>query len=131
MKRKMTKWVTWYMVTVMFFIGITPRVYAGFSPSEGITLSPFNRDSDLQKIQKVLESKMIRERLFQLGFTQEEIQNRLAQLSDNQIHHLALKLDELSVGGDSVEVVLLIVLIALLVVVIIYLSGHKVVLKKG
>jgi hypothetical protein len=60
MKGKMTKWVAWYMVTVMLLIGITPRVYAGFSPSEGITLSPIDRQSDLQKIQKFLESKMIR-----------------------------------------------------------------------
>jgi len=58
MKRKMTKWITWYMVTVMFFIGITPRLYAGFSPSEGIALYPMDRHSDLDKIQKFLKSKM-------------------------------------------------------------------------
>jgi len=131
MKKKIKKWVLWYMVVVMFLIGITPRVYAGFSPLEGITHSPFDRDSDFQKIQKVLESKMIRERLGQLGFTEEWIQNRLNQLSDKQIHQLALKLDELSVGGDGVEAVLVVVLVAVLVVLIIYLLGYKVVLKKG
>jgi hypothetical protein len=130
MKRKMTKWVTWYMVTIMFLIGITPRVYAGFSPSEGITLAPIDRPSDLQKIQKVLESKMVRERLQQLGFHEEGVQKRLHQLTDEQIHQLALNLDELNVGGDA-EVVIVAFLVAILVVLIIYLLGYRVVLKRA
>jgi hypothetical protein len=131
MRRKMTKWVTWYMVTVMLLIGITPRLYAGFVPSEGITLAPVDRPSDLQKIQKVLESKMVRERLRQLGFHEEGIQKRLSQLTDEQIHQLALNLDELKVGGDGAEVVIVAVLIAILVVLIIYLLGYRVVLKRA
>jgi hypothetical protein len=130
MKRKMTKWVTWYMVTITFLIGITPRVYAGFSPSEGITLAPIDRPSDLQKIQKVLESKMVRERLKQLGFHEEGIQKRLHQLTDEQIHQLALNLDELNVGGDA-EVVIVALLVGILVVLIIYLLGYRVVLKRA
>jgi len=126
----MTKWVTWYMVTITFLIGITPRVYAGFSPSEGITLAPIDRPSDLQKIQKVLESKMVRERLKQLGFHEEGIQKRLHQLTDEQIHQLALNLDELNVGGDA-EVVIVALLVGILVVLIIYLLGYRVVLKRA
>ncbi|MBU1208973.1 MAG: PA2779 family protein [Proteobacteria bacterium] len=130
MKRKMTKWVTWYMVTITFLIGITPRVYAGFSPSEGITLAPVDRPSDLQKIQKVLESKMVRERLKQLGFPEEGIQKRLHLLTDEQIHQLALNLDELNVGGNG-EVVIVALLVAILVVLIIYLLGYRVMLKRA
>ena len=130
MKRKMTKWVTWYMVTITFLIGITPRVYAGFSPSEGITLAPIDRPSDLQKIQKVLESKMVRERLKQLGFHEEGIQKRLHRLTDEQIHQLALNLDELNVGGNG-EVVIVALLVAILVVLIIYLLGYRVMLKRA
>ena len=126
----MTKWVTWYMVTITFLIGITPRVYAGFSPSEGITLAPIDRPSDLQKVQKVLESKMVRERLKQLGFHEEGVQKRLHQLTDEQIHQLALNLDELNVGGDA-EVVIVAFLVAILVVLIIYLLGYRVVLKRA
>jgi len=129
MKRELAKWVIWYLVSVMFVIGITPRVYADFSPSEMIGLSQVNRNSDLQKIQKMLESKLIGERLRQLGFTEEGIQGRLNQLSDEQIHQVALKIDEMKVGGDGAEVVIIILLIALLVVGIIYLSGHRVIVK--
>ena len=129
MKRKLAKWVIWYMVSVMFVIGITPRVYADLSPSEMIGISQIDRNSDLQKIQKVLESKLIRERLIQLGFTEEGIQGRLNQLSNEQIHQVALKIDEMKVGGDGAEVVIIILLVAILVVAIIYLTGHKVIVK--
>jgi hypothetical protein len=113
----------------MGLIGITPRVDAAFSPSEGLSFLQSDRQSDIQKIQKVLESKMVIERLKAFGFTQDEIQARLNQLNDQQIHQIAQKLDELSVGGDGGEVVIAILLIAILVVLIIYLSGHKVVFK--
>jgi hypothetical protein len=72
---------------------------------------------------------MVIERLKAFGFTQDEIQARLNQLNDQQVHLMAQKLDELSVGGDGGEVVIAILLIAILVVLIIYLSGHKVVFK--
>ena len=126
MKRKLAKWITWYMVTVMCVIGITPRVFAGLSPSEVIALSQSDRHSDLQKIQKVLESKMIRERLKQLGFSEEGIQNRLHQLTNDQIHQIALQVDELNVGGDGGTVVIIILLILILAGVIIYVTGHRI-----
>jgi len=129
MKKKIEKYVTWYMVTVMFLIGITPRVYAGFSPSEVMNLPPIDRQSDLEKIQKVLESKMVRERLKALGFTQNEIQMRLSQLNEEQIHQLASKFDEMHVGGDAGEVLIVVLLVAILVVLLIYLLGHTVIIK--
>jgi hypothetical protein len=131
MKRKMAKWVTYYMVTVMFFFGIIPRVDAGFSPSEGMGQSQMNRATDLEKIRQVLEIKMIRERLNALGFSHEEIQTKLTQLGDQQVHQLALKLDELNVGGDGAEAVIIILFLAILVVLIIYLLGYRVAFKKG
>jgi hypothetical protein len=126
MKRKLAKWIIWYMVTVMCVIGITPRLYAGLSPSEVMVLSQSDRHSDLQKIQKVLESKMIRERLRQLGFSEEGIQNRLHQLTNDQIHQIALNVDELNVGGDGAAVFIIILLILILAGVIIYVTGHRI-----
>ena len=124
------KYMSWYLVVAMFIIGITPRVYAGFSPSEAMDLSPIDRASDLQKIQKVLEMKMISERLRQLGLTPDEIQDRLNQLSDNEIHQFALQLDDLKVGGDGgLGIVIAILVIAILAVILIYLLGHRIIIK--
>jgi len=131
MRGKLRKWVIGYMAIAMFLIGITPRVHARFSPSEAIQLSGLDRTSDLQKIQKILESKMISERLRQLGFAEEGIQQRLNKLSDEQIHQMASKLDDLKVAGNGAEVVISIFVIAILVVILVYLLGHQLVIKKA
>lgn len=130
MKKPLKKGIIWYLVVAMFVIGITPRVYAGFSPSEAIRLLPAERSSDLRKIQRFLEMKVVRERLKELGLSPDEIQARLNQLSDPQIHQLALKLDELKVAGDDfLGIVILLLVIAILVVLLIQLTGHKIVIK--
>jgi hypothetical protein len=130
MKKTFMKHVTWYLVVAMFVIGITPRLYAGFSPSEVVGVLPVDRGSDLEKIQNVIETKMIGERLKQIGFTADEIQKKLSQLSDQQIHRLALQLDELKVGGDGGWTILgVIIVLAAIAVLVIYLSGHEVVVQ--
>lgn len=131
MQKRLKKMVIWYMVGIMFILGLTPRIEAGFAPSETINLPSAERMADLKKIQKVLQTKMITERLRQLGFTEENIQKRLQQLSDEQLHQFALKLDELKVGGNGAEVVISLFVIAILIVILIYLLGHRIVIKKG
>jgi hypothetical protein len=130
LKTPFVKCVAGYLVVAMVVIGITPRVYAGFSPSEVLSL-PSDRASDLQKIQSTLEMKMVRERLASLGFTEDEINKRLNQLSDSQLHEIALQLDELRVGGDgAATAVIIILLLAVLAVLILYLSGHRIFITK-
>jgi hypothetical protein len=130
MRVRLKKWITWYLVMAMFVIGITPRVYAGFSPSEVIGLSQVDRSSDLQKIQKFLEIKMVRERLKEFGLTPDETQTRLSQFNDQQIHQLALRLDDLKMGADDgLGIVIFLLLVVILVIVIIQLTGHKVIVK--
>ncbi len=125
------KHVAWYLAIVMFIIGIAPRVDAGLSPSEIIALTQVDRTADLEKIQKILEIKAVSERLMQLGLTQDEVQKRLTQLSDQQIHQIALQLDDLKIGQDDVLLVIIALLvIAILVVVLLKLTGHKVIVTK-
>ena len=80
MKSSWMKYILWYMVAAMFVISITPRVYAGFSPSEAISLLSFDRSTDLDKIRKVLEMKMVMERLKAFSFTPEEIEKKLNEI---------------------------------------------------
>jgi hypothetical protein len=125
------KHVTWYLVIAMFIIGIAPRVDAGLAPSQIIALTQVDRDADLGKIQKVLEVKAVSERLMQFGLTQDEVQKRLTQLSDRQIHQIALQLDDLKIGQDDVlAVIIALLFIAILVVVLLKLTGHKVIVTK-
>jgi len=130
MKSSWMKLISCYLVVAMFVIGIVPRVYAGISPSEAISMLNLDRGSDLEKIRKVLEMKMVGERLKEFGFSPDEIEKKLSQLSDHQIHQLALSLDELKVGGDWGVALIIILLVAILVGVVIYLTGHRVKVEK-
>lgn len=130
MRMPFMKQIAWYLVIAMFVIGIAPKVDAGFAPSEIIALSQMERSADLEKIRSILETKAVHERLSQLGFTQEEIRQRLAELSDQQIHQIALHLDELKVGQDGLGVVIAILVIAILIVVLLKLTGHKIIVTK-
>lgn len=130
LEKKFFKVLSWYLIFTMFIIGITPKVEAGFVPSSPLTFPSIDREADLAKIQKVLETKVVADRLEKLGFTKEEINSRLEQLSDQQIHQLALKIDELKVGGDGLGVVIALLVIVILVLVILHLTGHKVIVTK-
>jgi len=130
MRIPLMKQFSWYLIVAMFIIGITPRVEAGIAPSEIVAMSQTDRAADVEKVQKALETKTVRERLEQLGFTQEEIQSKLSGLSDRQMHQLALQIDEVQVGGDGLGIVIALLVIAILVVVLIQLTGHKVAVTK-
>jgi hypothetical protein len=119
--------MAWYLVIVMFIIGIAPRLDAALVESEITSLTHVDRAADLGKIQKVLETKAVSNRLAQLGLTQDEIQNRLTQLSDQQIHQVATKLDDLKIGGDGFGILIAVLVVVILVIVILQLTGHKVI----
>jgi hypothetical protein len=127
--KKVEKVLIWYLVGAMFVIGITPRCFAGFSPSEAIAPFPAERSGDRQKVQNFLETKVVRERLKDLGFTPGEIQMKLSDLSDSQVHQLALHVDEMKVAGDGAGLFIAVLLIVALIVLIIYATGHKIVLQ--
>jgi len=130
MRMPFMKQVAWCLVFAMFIIGIVPRVEAGFAPSEIVALAKVDRAADMEGIQKALETKIIKERLEKLGFTQDEISNRFSQLSNWQIHQLALQLDDLKVGGDSgLGVVVALLVILILFVILLQLTDRRVVVK--
>jgi len=121
--------IAWCLIAAMFVIGIVPRVEAGLSSSEIINTS-IDRTTDIAKIQAAIETKMVKERLEQLGYTTEEIEARLVQLSDNQIHQIALKIDDIDTGGDGLGIVAAILAIIILIWLLFWLMGHRVVVKE-
>jgi hypothetical protein len=118
-----------YLVLAMFVMGIAPRVEAAFSPSEMLTVNPGARAADLDKIATVLENKLVSQRLQDLGYTADQIGSRLSEMSDEQIHSFAQKLDDLKVGGDGLGVVIAVLVIIVLVLVILHLTGKHVTVK--
>jgi len=116
MRIPLMKHLSWYLIVAMFIIGITPRVEAGIAHSEVVAMTQTDRAADIEKVQKVLEMKMVSERLTQMGFTPEETKAKLAHLSDEQLHKLAVQLDDLKAGGNGTLAVILIIVIIVAVV---------------
>jgi len=130
MRIPLMRHVAWYLILAMFIIGIAPKADAGLAPSALVAMSQVDRSADLDKIQKVIEMKMVRERLEKFGFTQDEIQQRLSSLSDQQMHQLALQIDDIKAGGDGLGIVIALLVIAILVVIFLQLTGNRVVVTK-
>ena len=107
-----------YLVLAMFVIGIAPNADAGFSPSQLTGTAGQAREADLQKVRSFLENKLVAERFTQLGFSPAEVQSRLSGLTDEQLHKVALKIDEAKVGGwfwTAIGVLFIIVVIIVII----------------
>lgn len=57
------------------------------------------RAQDLKTIQSTLESKMVRQRLSEFKLTPEQVNQRMSQLTDAQVHQLAMQIRTLNPGG--------------------------------
>jgi len=125
----------WTLVTVTLLTGLFPEdVRAMVAPPLQATTNSIaepHRTADLQKIQTVLESKIVRQRLEDFGLTPEEINTRLAKLSDDQLHQLATKVDALIPAGDGLGIVIALLVIAILAIILIYLLNHRIIITKG
>ena len=123
MRKPVVKFVSMCLAVSIFCLGLVPRVEAGMVPSAMIVPQQSERSEDIGKIQKFLEMKMISGKLKSLGFTPEEIQARLSGLNDQQIHQLAMQVDDLKVAGDFTAALWIGVIIIILVAVVLYFSG--------
>jgi hypothetical protein len=84
------------------------------------TATTMDRARDLQTVQRVLESKVIQQRLADIGLSPEEANAKLQGLSDAQIHQLASQIESLVPAGfHGVDDIMHGVLAAVLVVILI------------
>lgn len=122
------KTVALYLAFVFLLIGSIPRNSWAYFVESQQALS-FSRDADINKIQRALESKMVSQRLSEFGLSMNEINSKLTQLSDADVHQFASQMDSLMPGGDAGVTIILLLVITILVLVIIQMTGHKIVIK--
>ncbi|MGB6282656.1 MAG: PA2779 family protein [Syntrophobacteria bacterium] len=115
-KSALAKGTSVLLIFVLSLISLVPRVEAAFIPSSD-SRDGLMRNQDIQTIQKALESKIVKQRLQDLGFSEEEIQERLNQLSDEEVHSLAMQIDSLSQGGILGVVIAVLVIVVLVLVI--------------
>lgn len=112
-----------YLTVAFSIVSFASSAPAMFIPSSHEGNGTGHREANLQKIQKLLESKLIQHKLSQFGLTREEIEERLCQLDDEQIHQIASQIHTLEPGGNGAEVLLILLLLGIVVFFILELAG--------
>jgi len=105
-----------YVSVWLVAIGCLPdQAGAMLVPSEAVAGSSTARDTDLATIRSTLESKLVAQRLADVGLTPGEVQSRLASLTDEQLHQVAQHVDGAQPGG---ALILILAIIGAIVVVL-------------
>jgi hypothetical protein len=117
------------LIVITLPLSLVAKVEAAFIPSSE-SLSSIIREQDIATVQKALEHKLVKERLSDLGYTEEEIAARLDKLSDQELHSFAGQLDSLNPGGDGLGIIIAVLVIVLLVIVILKLWDKRIVITE-
>ncbi|MEJ7619255.1 MAG: PA2779 family protein [Aquificaceae bacterium] len=94
--------------------------------SETLTMK---REEDIAKIQRALESKQLQEKLRAYGLTKEEVEKKLSELNDEQIHMLAKASERVLAGGDAIGIAIGILIIAILLVILLKLLNKEIIIR--
>jgi len=113
------------LVVSMALISIVPQVEAAFISSDE-SFSYNMRQQDTTTIKKVLEQKLVKQRLKVLGYSEDEVKDRLDKLSDNELHRFATQLDVLAAGGDVLGVLVAILVIVGIIALILFITGKRI-----
>ena len=80
------------------------------------------REINEKKVRRALENKIVAEKLKAHGLSSEEVSDKLATMSDEQVHQIASLSDRIPAGGDgATAVIITILVIVALVLLIIFL----------
>lgn len=125
----------WLLTIMILVMGMRPpetaAMLAPALPTAGDSSSDSHRIADLQKLQRVLESKVVQQRLEDFGLAPEEVKSKLARLSDDQLHQFATEVDAIIPAGDGLGIVIALLVIAILIVILVYLLDHRIIVTKN
>jgi hypothetical protein len=127
LQRPTTKLTIWVLVAATFLSFWFPQDGRAMLAPAALSQesdSGLNRDADMQRVQHALESKMVQQKLLDLGLNQKDINTRLNQLSDKDLHQMATQIDAQMPGGE-VGIIIAVLVIAILVVLFLYVL-HRV-----
>lgn len=98
-----TRWFAYnviFMVSITFFQGITPQsVVAGIIRSNEGKYS-HDREQDIEKLKTLLEKKIVQKKLLEYGIPPEFIREKINGMSNEDLHILASKINQLPEGGE-------------------------------
>lgn len=123
-------WTAVFVIASMSVM-ISGPALAGLAPSHlsGATDITSVRDADMLMAQRVLEHKVVAQKLHDYGLTPEQAQTRLASMSDRDLHTLASASRGLPSGGDATGALIGVLVVVVLVIVILKLTNHDVIVR--
>jgi hypothetical protein len=119
-----------FLLAWMSVLHVAPAA-AGLVPSQpsGMTAVASSRDADVLAVQRALEHEVVAQKLKDYGVTPEQVEARMASMTDAELHSLATATQGLPSGGDSLGVLVTILVIILLVILILKLMNRDVVIR--
>ena len=118
------------MLVSFGILSFAPRVDAAYVSNYDMLSSTIeNKDADMDAIQQSLENKMVVERLEALGYSKEEISDRLAMLTPEERHDLATRIDSLHSGQGAWGIVIGVLVVVLIVLLILHFTDKRVVVQ--
>lgn len=122
--------IAFLMLVSFGVLSFVPKVDAAYvSNYDMLSDQVENKDADMDTIQKTLENKMVVERLQALGYSKEEISDRLAMLTPEERHDLATRIDSLHSGQGAWGIVIGVLVVVLLVLLILHFTDKRVVVQ--
>jgi len=105
------------MAFLIFYTGITPTNISALPISSSDVFSgqiSAERKINEEKIASLLNSEIIEKKLTEIGLSRQEVENKLAGLTDEQINTLANKIDTIQAGGSAGWIIAVLVVLALI-----------------
>ncbi len=122
--------ITALMLVTFGILSFAPKVDAAYvSNYDMLSTQADGKDADMDTIQGTLENKMVVERLEALGYSKEEISERLAMLSPEERHDLATRIDALHSGQGVWGIVIGVLVVVIIVLLILHFTDRRVVVQ--
>lgn len=88
------------------------------------------RAAEIDKVQTVLEQKVVMQKLLDYGVSPEEAMAKVRSMSDSDLHRLASLADRVAAGADGgVDFLIALAVLVILVLVILMLMNKRVVVR--
>ena len=101
MKRRVNRICAMALSLALLFTVQVPALAAPI-PSEAEDNAVADREADEAVVQDVLVQEQVADALASFGLSTDEVESRLAKLSDEDIRHLASNLDQIQAAGEQV-----------------------------
>ncbi len=129
--KQLRMWTALAVVLCLGVLDIAPAA-AGLTASRtsgGITTISSSRDADMIVAQRALENKVVAQKLRDYGVATDDVQVKLASMSDQDLHTLATASRGLPSGGDGTGAIIGVLVVVILVIVVLRLMNREVVIR--